>query len=463
MRARPQGPAPLPTAVTGLGLARPSHVELGRALLALLKGDGPDPVFCEGVLRRYDPATGLWNAVPLPLQERLLHGFDGHLLPGWSQPLTLTQNLLRGATTCAAAQVFDDAFLDHAEPGVGFANGFLRVSPEGAELVPHDPGRRATFGLPVPYSPGLAAPRWAAFLDSLFEGAGDRLEKQALLQEYLGVSLLGLATRFSTVLLLLGDGDNGKSVVLRVASGLFPKEAVATLSPHLWVDESRLVELAGVRLNCVAELKQAQLQSSDVFKIVVAGDALSIRASRGHAFRMRPIAGHLFAANGIPEITDPSHGFWRRLSPIRFDRTFAARDQDPFLPDRILAAERAAITAWAIDGAVRAIKRGHLTLPASTAPTQKEWRQATDHTPQFLREAVVADADARMPYDDLFQRYRRWARAAGHLPFTPRAFALRLQAQGHRPLHTRSGSVYALAWSESASPTPTANDKEPNP
>jgi P4 family phage/plasmid primase-like protien len=434
-----------------------SHVELGSLALTDLKGASPMPiVFDRGDLFRYEPNAGLYVSIPRHEKEQAIHQFDAIPYGDPAKALRVKQPDVTGSLACAAARAAQPGFFDATERGIAFTNGFLMVSAAGAVLEPHSPDHRATVGVPHPYEPNLYPPLFSKFLRDVFRDDPDKVEKAALLQEFSGACLIGEATRFQIALILLGLGENGKSVFLKVLQALFPASARAAIPIQMFGQEYRRARLAGKLLNAVAELPEADIIDSEECKAIITGDEIEGRRIREAPFDFKPVAGHVFSCNRLPGTSDHTHGFWRRFTIITFNRMFSRPDgwvdpdRDPNLADTIIATELPAILSWAIDGAMRALRAGKYTAPPSGAEALAKWRHGADNVARWLEDRAVADEDGRLRKDGAtasqraYDDFRHWCAANGHQPLNANKWAARLEGLGYEKVVRHAGNFWTF-------------------
>jgi putative DNA primase/helicase len=271
---------------------------------------------------------------------------------------------------------------------------------------------------------------WLDALDGIFRDDPEVEAKIALLQEYVGSSLLGLATRWQCCLVLDGTGANGKSTVLKVVSALAPPGSRRAIPPQRWGSEYYVASMAGSLLNVVAEMPRTDLENSEAFKAIVAGDEVTGRHPRGEPFDYKPRAGHLFACNKLPGTSDQSDAYWRRFRVILFGRKFLPEEQVRDLAEQIIARELPGIAAWAIEGACRALQAGQLTAVRSSDHKLEEWRKSSDQVALFASERLSRAEGERIECGRLYQAFAQWARESGHKGMSASLFAERLMALG---------------------------------
>lgn len=424
---------------TRAGVFRGSHVELGRALLRDLQGgeDGQTPVVGDlGLIHRYSPATGIWTPVERTTQEVLVQRYDGiHVITkAGLKPLNLRHSDILGSTQCALTRAYQRDYFAAARPGIAFQNGFVTVTAAGAEISAHSPRNRATAGLPFEYARQQSG-LFLRFLESSFRDDADCADKIALLQEFVGITLIGCAPQYQKALILFGDGDNGKSVFVFTIWDLFPENARVAVPVQDLSQEYRRAMLAGKRLNAVAELPEADVLDSENFKAVVTGDPVTGRFIRESPFTYTPTAGHLFGANKLPGTRDQTLGFWRRWLIVPFNRIFTHdADKDPDLAKK-LKHELPGIATWAIEGAIRVLQRGCYTEPPSSREAIELWRQGADQVAQWKNERTIPSSEQRVRSSIAYADFRLWSDSTGHrnLP-NINTWATRLISLGYKKI-----------------------------
>jgi putative DNA primase/helicase len=433
------GPPPAPTG--GGILDRGDAVELAQYLLLDLRGDSPDPVvYDRSGFWRYDDTTGTFTLIDPAVVYRTVAGYAGRFYrtKDGPKPLKLSDTAITGAIKAASQFAAQPGFFNEAPSGLAFRNGFVVVSGGTIRMESHGPEHRALHAMEFDYDATAQAPRWSRFLAEVFtypDEAGmptetqsavssDRAGRIGLLQEHAGACLVGIAVDHAACLVLTGEGANGKSVYLQCIKALFPSAATSSIAPQLWENRFYLAELAGVRLNAVAELPERDILESETFKAVVGGDALMVARKHQRPFTLRSIAGHLFACNALPGTKDQSDGFWRRFLVVPFERRFTEAERDLTLARKLVSSELPGIAAWAIEGARRLQERGRYEPPASSIDAKQEWQRESDQVRQFIEECT-ADG-GRMSPTRAFESYAFWSKRTGHAGLSRGRFWKRL-------------------------------------
>lgn len=430
------------------GFVRGDHVEVGRRLAADLRlGSQADTVAVDGRIWRYNDVSGLWESVDQDEVDRLIMEYAGKPIGDAGKVLALKQSDIRGIGATAKQISGNATFFREAPTGVAFTNGFLVIDAREVRLETPSPHFRARIGVPYDYDLAAPAPRWLRFLDEIFAPDADREEKIAVIQEFIGACLLGIATRFEAALIFSGAGSNGKSRALRVFQELFPPHVRAAVKPQEMHDLYMRARLVGIRLNSLSELPETDILESEAFKAIVSGDAIEARSPYKEPFTYAPIAGHLFAANRLPATADHSHGFWRKVIVVALNRRWEDNDptRDPLVADKIIATEMPGVAAWAIRGGQRLLENNHYTIPASSEAAKQAWRRKSDPVQLFIEECCEASTVVAIGARELYNHFTMWTRVTGHKQMAEPKFKERMQTLGYMPTRTARGSVYGLA------------------
>lgn len=300
-----------------------------------------------------------WSEMDQSDVERLIATDYGHL------PMARKHNDHRQIAKIVYTQIKRN-LIEKDVRGVNFANGYLT---EELELLPHDPAYGMTYTLPFRYLPELAG-RCFKFQDFLYKSWGhnpDYEQKVKALREALAITLFGMGPRLERVVLLHGQAKTGKSQLLKVAAALVPEEAKTAVNPTDWNDKFLVSSLAHALINVCGELPGKRLIDGRAFKQVVSGEEMPGQYKNKPIFMFRPKCTHWFGSNHLPRTEDTSSAFNRRWLVLHFDRVVPDSEKILDYGNLLVAEEREAITAWAIEALPGLLERGEYTLPESHA------------------------------------------------------------------------------------------------
>lgn len=413
------------------------------AVLAKLEGSGERIKVVGGVVYIYNSLSGCWDSQPEFFIDNAVSDFNLALYQvGKDQKiLKLRAGRIDGITKLVVKRRTDNEFWQEIPPGVLFNNGFLDAS---CQLQPTDPNQKQRFSIGGDFKAGQTPTLFIQTLTECWYGQPEVNQRIQLFREWLGATLLGLATKFGKMLFLTGEGNNGKSVILDICKAVVPKGAVQGVPPQHFHLQDRLALLASAKLNVVSELPDSALRDSDNFKSLLTGDLMTARQLYHQAFTFTPSAGHIVAANNLPAVRDTSLGMWRRVLVLPFSRIFAPHEQDKNRASDIINNELVQIASWAIEAVPALVKRGHFDIPKSVEQATEEWQIASDTVTVFLRDAAETDKNAWIQAAALYREYQRFTASLGESAVSMTAFGKTLSRQNIQKSRRQEGRGYHI-------------------
>jgi putative DNA primase/helicase len=151
---------------------------------------------------------------------------------------------------------------------ISLENGLLRVKTR--DLLPHSHQWLSTIRLPVRFDPEATCPQIDRFIEDVFPD-----DAIPLAWEILG-DLLTPDRSIQKAICLVGDGGNGKSAFLDLASNFVGTENVCHLSlQKLESDRFSAARLYGKLANICPDLPGDRLSSSAMFKTITGCDRIT--------------------------------------------------------------------------------------------------------------------------------------------------------------------------------------------
>lgn len=317
------------------------------------------------------------------------------------------------AITKTVALLIRQALVEVLETGVNFANGFLDSS---GEMHEHSPKFGKTFTMPFNYVPERAteAHKWLEYLENAWGDEPDYNERVMALQEAFAATMFGVGPDYQRAILVFGRAGTGKSQVLDVLKAMMPPEAICSLPPQQWGERFVLADMVGKTLNICGELPESTNISGDTFKDVVVGDTRHTERKNQQGFDFKPIAAHWFASNFLPRSKDTSEGFVRRWLILEFNKVVPESERIPNYAEILVAEEREAIAAWAVQGLARLMKNGGYTLPASHKIKLDQVKRSNNSVAAFLaassKVVVTGEATDKADLMAVFEQYAWYSR-----------------------------------------------------
>lgn len=215
-------------------------------------------------------------------------------------------------------------------------------------------------------------------------------------------------------ILLLGDGRNGKSVMLKMLHRLFGQQNVSTVTRQAISEQSAVVtELNGKLLNIVYDGRAEYLKDSGTEKSLVAGEPVPIRKLyESTATIVQTNALFLEGLNREPKTHDKSSALQKRIVRFQFPNVYALdhRFEKSMLNERMLGA----FLSLLIDRYVTEDEVATKLAPTTKAiELQLEQMFANSVGLQFLKHVEETDAMKAVgllgePVSKLVQMFQSW-------------------------------------------------------
>lgn len=400
----------------------------------------------------------------------------------------MTREVKKGEESLKPIQI-DPTFADKIIQGV--VSDLVLSEQRSRTVLPSAPGIPTTAGLVQPdgtlrpieradrierrtvcrvaYREGATAPRWLRFLDEVFASAApaEREGYIKMLQEFTGACLAGVAAcDDGKLLLLVGDGNNGKSVFLTTIAALFCPETITGIEPQRAGEEEQAILLHGARININSDLSSKAFKDTGVFKAAITGQEIRGRHLFHESVAVQPVAGWIAGLNALPDSYDGTDGFWRRVRVIPFRESFTGREDRGLTA--ALAAEREGILQWAVEGLRRFAAAGRRYTAICSAALQ-EWRASSSPVMSYVSARVTADPAGKVTGEMLYLDYTSWcARNGIDLVMSRDKLCKGLpkevkdtQRLAAVPGHASRQRVYAIRLGDTDGPPPHSDDDAP--
>lgn len=423
---------PAPTQVSARGHL--SHGQIGEIYCNARNGD---TMYSRGQWYRWN--GNVWDAV----DDSFIHREIWRLLvrlEASHQARANKVNVNGVMDYCMRFLAVDDKLLDANPDYINLWNGTYSLDLR-ALLTPQS-FHYLTTRLPFSYDPDAECPTWMYYVQSTFtQSPTCNLPDQELIdfvQEAMGYSLT-TDVKYHVSFWCLGEGENGKGVLFHVLSQLAgPAQALLDIN-SLKRNTYQLAGLAGKRIAMCSEVNTFDNVVEDAtFKQLVAGDPIPARQIYERSFTLYPTAKLWQSMNRLPAVADTSHGFWRRVRLIPFNRIFADHERIPNLK-QLLELELSGIFNWAIQGLDRLQANGDFTMPKQVEELTKRYKYDSNVVLNFVDDECVRDANAGEHRDTLYSAYVAWCRKFNYKPYNVKNFRREMEALG---FHVDKNNVY---------------------
>lgn len=396
---------------------------LDHGQLAALMVAGGNLVFSGGEFWEFQDGRGIWVSQSDPEMTRKAET----ICRAAGEPVTASR--VAGMLKLAQGQAYRRVEWDAGgKRDVCARDGILRYEGGQWTLRPYRREDYRRVSLPVAYDPDATCPRFTQFVQEVFTGADDAKERTLALIEMLGLSLTA-STEFERAAMLIGTGQNGKSVTLRLLTDMLG-EFAAGVNPSELDNRFQRASLDGKLANIITELPEGATLPDAAIKAIISGEPSTVERKHRDPVTMAPVCKLWIGANHLPASRDFSPALFRRFVILGFPVQFTDAQKDVTLSAK-LRAEIPGILNVCLAALGRAFDRGTLTTPPSSEDAVQNWRRDVDQVLSFLTECMVRESGARTSSAEAYRLYRGWAEESGIMRIIGRnAFTKRLEAHG---------------------------------
>ncbi len=333
------------------------------------------------------------------------------------------------------------------------------------------PSRVAVTMVDYNYDPDDQPTRWLTFLNRVLP---DRT-MQDVLQEYLGAIFVRRSNvTITKMLILLGSGANGKSVVYQTVRGILGEDNVRQFPIGSLTDrgecQKNLASINGKRLNYAPEMTMRDFNSKDKdLKSVISGEPQEARFVAKNPFTAYDIPLLMANTNFIPAWNDPSAGFRRRFIVIPFNVEIPESERDPQLASR-LRDDYSGIFNWILDGKRRLISNDYnFTNTEEMEEVLDECQSSSSSVLRYMiaRKFRSTHPDkslegAEVQAQALFEDYNKWCMGERIPPAeieNRNKFGRTLKSAGYAWRKSDTGVLYRIYCNRESLPMPYIREK----
>lgn len=285
-------------------------------------------------------------------------------------------------------------------------------------------------------------------------------DAQEWIHTYMGQAITGYLNSEDRLLLIDGEGSNGKGVLTNEGA-VWSLGDYALLMPETLlmspkgVHPVEFMSLRGVRLALLDETPEARVLDTQRLKKIIGQPQMTARElyQKNVTFTLRHTV--VVATNHLPRVVETDHGTWRRLVRMRMPLTFrkpheAIRNENDRIGDprikTLLKTDRdvqAACLAWLVRGSVAWFNgcRMQTEMPERIENDTRQWRDECDPIQGFLTEVVEFDKGCHVTSEDLTTAFNAWLEGMGHRAWSTKLIMSRMR--GHE-LTSDNGGIHPI-------------------
>lgn len=318
---------------------------------------------------------------------------------------------------------------------INFQNGVWDI--ERGELIPHDSKYLQT--IQIPHEVGEYKPFKETRLYGFFKKTCLPNEDIKMLLKYMAYCLT-LDYGLKTFMILCGQSNTGKSVLIRFFETLVGKQNVASLSMHELNMRFYPAQLYNRLLNSCADNSSLPLSSIENLKKITGGDQIMHERKGKEPFFFTPFCKLIFSFNQLPlQLEEKSNAFYKRMR-ILFMNTELFLNND-YVND--LCSE---------EGVTEIIPYLLHLLPVKDIPRTstsdryvETLRRDSDSIHAFLSKCCKLENNLSTEKTALYEAYCRYCIDTGRESHKKHAFMRNIRAQGFKEV--RDGKTRDYLWS----------------
>jgi len=213
-----------------------------------------------------------------------------------------------------------------------------------------------------------------------------------LFEEMLGYCLIKNC-RMQKIFIFFGEGNNGKSTLLRVITSFIGRGNYTTLSLQDLEKNFRPAELENKLVNLGDDIPATTIKDSSLLKSISSGENVLVERKNKDPFILRNYATLIYTTNKMPRVNDKSYGFYRRLVLIPLDAKFNKDDPDydPDIAQKVVTEEaRSYLLNMAVRGLHRMLKDG-FTTSDKVEKAIETYKEKSSTTLSWIAENAISD------------------------------------------------------------------------
>lgn len=300
---------------------------------------------------------------------------------------------------------------------IAFNNGVYNI--ETKELVKPSPDFYLTNKIPHDFIVGADNPPFKKFLKEVYNNNESKIKQ---LQEILGKTIARKNRIYHIILILCGEGNNGKSVLLDVIGYCLGKRKnISTVTLQaLSNDKFERAKIKNKMANICADLPSELMKHIGVILMISAGDPITIQDKYDDPIpNYEPNISLLFSCNEAPAIdsSQDHYGTYRRIVMHDFEIIFEpqtkenpnpAHPEDKDLRNKLMVeAGMPGVINWILEGYYRLRSQNEITDRPSVKDTRIAYIRRSDSPHAFIIDKLMdTNDDKDIIFDE--QLYREF-------------------------------------------------------
>lgn len=286
---------------------------------------------------------------------------------------------------------------------IAFKNGIYNLDTDSLEQF--SPDLVVTNQIPWNYNPKAKSELVDTVLDRL--SCGDT-KIRYLLEEVAGACLYrSAAIGGGMAAILVGDKHNGKSTYIHMIESMLGKNNYSAADIGTLGNRFVGITVYGKLANIGDDISNCYIADTSIFKKMVTGEEIQAEEKGRQPITFTPYAMHIYSANDIPHMKDPTGAVLRRLLLIPLNGNFTkdSKDYDPFIKYKLEQPEcMEYFIQLALDGLADVLRNKCFTVSEKAEKQKSSYEVENNPILSFIEESGK-DSIINEPTADVYQRY----------------------------------------------------------
>lgn len=331
---------------------------------------------------------------------------------------------------------------------IAFKNGIYNLSTN--QLEKFNPQYIITNKIPWNYNPNAKSELVDSVLNKL--ACGEK-EIRYVLEEVAGSCLYrSAAIGGGKAAILVGDKYNGKSTLIHMIQTMLGKDNYSALDPKQISDRFSTIMLYGKLANIGDDISADYIGDVSILKKLITGETVKAEEKHGKLINFVSYCMHIYSANDIPHMKDPTGAMLRRLLLIPLNGKFTkdTPDYDPFIKYKLEQPEHMEyFIQLALDGLVCVLENNTYTIPEKAEQQKASYEVENNPMLAFIEDTTI-DKIINEPTSEVYKRYAVFCACNGFSsPVSKITFSKRInQALGtitkQKKINGENVQIYAM-------------------
>lgn len=272
------------------------------------------------------------------------------------------------------------------------------------ELISYNKRHLFTSKSPVNFVRGAVCP---TFIKALREIVCGDEELLMCIQEIFGYTLIN-NTKGERAFYFIGVGSNGKSFCAEILTLIVGTSNVSNIQLSKFSEKFGIEGIVNKTLNIANENELGGAISTENLKALISGDTINISRKFKQSINYKSTVKLIFLLNTLPDTLDNTHGYYRKILIVPFNRVFKTEEIDKHLKEKV-SQELSGILNWSLEGAERLISNDYkFTESKAIEKITQSYKEEQNPVESFYKEVLIYEEGSSETKKAILDAYKSW-------------------------------------------------------